>query len=357
MMNDHEKPMSRGIRRRERVLKTIGVMPSLATLGNLTCGLGAIYLCMVSAQVTALDIEGATVGAAKLIALFPTYLSAAAFLLFVAMFFDAIDGRLARLTRKTSEFGAQLDSLADIVSFGVAPAFLVICVAQPATFAKIASLPLWERAYWRAEWVMAAIYVCCAGMRLARFNVENEEDESAHMGFRGLPTPGAAGAIIGLVIFHQGLLPELAHESIVRFLAFLMPPFALVLGLLMVSPFRYMHVVNTLLRGRRPFWQVVSIVIIVLVGAVVEFHLTLVLATAAYALSGPITAGVYKLLGRTQPEEPLVAEIATDLIDDQETFDDLIAGRLDVSNETDEGDMEEGDTDEKQPPGTARFTG
>lgn len=320
-IGDQDKSERRRIRR-QRVLKTIGVLPSLATLGNLTCGLGAIYLCLLSVQAAGSDSGAAAVEAVKIPTFFPTFLSAAAYLLIAAMVFDGMDGRLARLTRRTSEFGAQLDSLSDIVSFGVAPAILVLCIAQPETVSKLATLSVWERAYWRAEWVMAAIFVCCAALRLARFNVENEEDESAHMGFRGLPTPGAAGAIIGLIIFHQDLLPELAHPKTVGILTLLMPPFAMLLGLLMVSPFRYAHMINAVLRGRRPFWQVVSIAILFLAGLVVEFHFTVAIATAAYALSGPVTAAVYKALGRRQPVEPLVGGVAADILDEGATFDD-----------------------------------
>lgn len=314
---------SRRARSRERILKTVGVLPSLATLGNLTCGLGAIYLCMLSAQAAAstpvVDSDGHPT---KVIALFSTYLSAAASILVLGMFFDAIDGRLARLARKTSEFGAQLDSLADIVSFGVAPACLVLMIAQPAIFSEMTGLGRWERAYWRAEWVMAAIYVCCTAMRLARFNVENEEDESAHMDFRGLPSPGAAGAIIAAVLLHEGLLPELMHQRWIDIIERLMPPFALMLGLLMVSPFRYPHMVNAILRGRRPFWQVVSIVIIVLIALVVDPEVTLAVGTAAYALYGPVRAGIAKMLGRTIQPEPAVPD-DVDLIDIGETFEDV----------------------------------
>ncbi|MCA9254016.1 MAG: CDP-alcohol phosphatidyltransferase family protein, partial [Phycisphaerales bacterium] len=254
----HDSHESRRARSRERILKTVGVLPSLATLGNLTCGLGAIYLCMLAAQAAASPAAGNGTEPTKVIALFSTYLSAAACFLILGMFFDAIDGRLARLARKTSEFGAQLDSLADIVSFGVAPACLVLMIAKPAIFSEMVDLTRLERAYWRAEWVMAAIYVCCTAMRLARFNVENEEDESAHMDFRGLPSPGAAGAIIAAVLLHEHLLPAIIHAKTIVIIERLMPPFALVLGLLMVSPFRYPHMVNAILRGRRPFWQVVS---------------------------------------------------------------------------------------------------
>ncbi len=316
-------PDHRKARRRDRVLRTIAVLPSLATLGNLTCGLGAVYLCLLSVQAAGADLDKATLGSARLDTMFPTFLTIAAYLLIGAMIFDGLDGRLARLARKTSEFGGQLDSLADMVSFGVAPAFLVICIAQPEKYSEIASLPFAVRAYWRAEWVMAAVFVCCAALRLARFNAENEEDESAHMDFRGLPAPGAAGAVIGLVILHQGLLPELQHRRYwAEIVAALMPPFTVVLGLLMVSRFRYAHLVNSILRGRRSIWQVVAIIAVVLVGLVVEFRLTLALGTAAYALSGPVSAGIYRALGKKPPPEVLVTELDADMTDEEAAYDD-----------------------------------
>jgi len=312
----------RRVRQRERVLKTIGVLPSLATLGNLSCGLGAIYLCLLHAQAVAMKAHP-QIGGLNVAGLTPTFAAAAGFLLILAMCFDGIDGRLARLARKTTEFGAQLDSLADVVSFGVAPAFMVLCVSQPATFVDISTIPFYERAYWRAEWVMTAVYVCCAALRLARFNVENEEDESAHMQFRGLPTPGAAGAVIGLVLFHQGLLlPEAAHPWLINLLGRLMPIYVLVLGLLMVSPFKYPHMVNAVLRSRRPFWQVVTMAIGVLVGFVVQFHLTLFILTAAYAFAGPFNAALAKYRGRPQADETFDNEIAPMLVEPAETYED-----------------------------------
>src|SRR5262249_9027248 len=129
---------------------------------------------------------------------------------------------------------------------------------------------------------------------------------------------------IGLVIFHQGLLPELAHPNVLRFTAVMMPPFAALLGILMVSRFRYYHVVNTVLRGRRPFWQVVSIAIVFLVGMVVQFQLTLAVATSAYALSGLLVAAYYKLVGRPQPQEPMIVTPPEDeALDDSDTFDEV----------------------------------
>jgi len=275
--------------RRERVLKRVAVLPSLATLGNLVCGLGAIYMCMLSMQAAGADLTRPTLNNARMEQFFPTYLAIAAYLLVGAMFFDGLDGRLARLTRRTSEFGGQLDSLADIVSFGIAPVVLVLCVAHPRDVHELSAA---GRVYWRAEWVMAASYACCAALRLARFNVENVADESAHMGFRGLPSPGAAAAIVGLVIFHEELLKELvpAWAWASAIVANLLPPFAMILGLLMVSRIRYVHMVNALLRGRRPFRQLVTLALVFLVGLIVQPQLTIALAAVTYALSGPVFA-------------------------------------------------------------------
>jgi len=304
----HDPEVSRRKERRhDRVLKTVAVLPSLATLGNLLCGLGAIYVCMLSMQAGGAGRHFTPIDGARLSNFFPSFLAIAAYLLFASMFFDAIDGRLARMTRKTSEFGAQLDSLADVVSFGVAPAVLVLCIAYPG---DVTALSGPARAYWRAEWVMAAVFVSCAALRLARFNVESVADESAHMGFRGLPTPGAAGAVISLVILHQDLLVGTMSDWTYRLIGRMMPPFAMVLGLLMVSRFGYPHVVNAILRGRRPFRQIVGMVIILLIGLVVQFQLTIAIAAILYALSGPVGAAVRKMRGIT-PGAPAQGETST----------------------------------------------
>src|SRR5438874_9724784 len=96
-------------RRRERRLKAVAVLPSLMTLGNLMCGFAAIYACLLSADWKGADLGRATFNSPGMERMFPTYLAIGAYMLFVAMFFDVLDGRLARLTRKTSDFGAQLD--------------------------------------------------------------------------------------------------------------------------------------------------------------------------------------------------------------------------------------------------------
>lgn len=309
------KRAKRRERRRERVLKTVAVLPSLATLGNLVCGVGAIYMCLLSAQAGGQDLHHATTSGERINNFFPTFIAIAAYLLVAAMFFDGIDGRLARLTRKTSEFGAQLDSLADVVSFGVAPAVLVLCIAQPVMAMQLRDMLFWDRLYWRAEWVMVTIYFSCAALRLARFNVENEEDESAHMGFRGLPSPGAAAALIGMVILHQDLIRDVAPLWASRLLTKMMPPMAMLIGLLMVSRFQYAHLVNTLLRGRRPFREVVIIAVLVLCGLVLQFQLTVAVGALAYALSGPIGGLVRRIRTAKGETVPQLEEEADMVID------------------------------------------
>lgn len=272
-------------RSHERRLRAIAVLPTLATLGNLICGLGAVYMCLLSYGAAGSDLATTTLNSLRLEKWFPTYAAIGCYLVVLASLFDGIDGRLARLTRKTSEFGAQLDSLADVVSFGLAPALLAITVARP--FVPIASLSEAQRLWWRAEWAMFAMYVCCAAMRLARFNVENEEDEAAHASFKGMPSPGAAAAMIGLVILHEDVIRASGVVWASQALGAALPFVAMGLGLLMVSRVRYVHVVNLLLRGRRPFWQVVCMLIALLVGSVVKPQLTMALVAAGYAVSGP----------------------------------------------------------------------
>lgn len=276
-------------RRGERRLKAVAVLPSLATLGNLVCGFGAIYMCALSIASGGGDLERATLSNSRIEQWFPTYLAIGAYLLLGAMAFDALDGRLARLTRKTSDFGAQLDSMSDMVSFGVAPAFLMLCIVRHMHWGA-SSTPL-QTLWWRAEWAMFAVYACCAAIRLARFNVENVADESAHRYFRGLPSPGAAAVVVSMVILHEEFLRKMSPEWKTLMLQGVAPPLTMLIGLLMVSRFRYPHLVNTVLRlrGRRPLSHVIVMLAVIGV-AFLRPHATFVALSLGYALIGPIGA-------------------------------------------------------------------
>ena len=121
----------------------------------------------------------------------------AAIAIFVALVFDGLDGRVARLTHTQSAFGAEYDSLSDMVSFGVAPA-LVVYVWALKDFAAMKSMPLlgpWLST--KLGWIAAFIYCACAALRLARFNTKLEVVDKRF--FQGLPSPAAACLVAGLV--------------------------------------------------------------------------------------------------------------------------------------------------------------
>jgi CDP-diacylglycerol--serine O-phosphatidyltransferase len=228
-------------------LKYITILPSLITILNGVFGFTAIIFASKGSTALSADskIPFFTFGST-------TYFAMSGYMILVAMIADMLDGRLARRVQSTSSFGGQLDSLCDIISFGVAPAFLMLNVLEY----EVASIGLAdERFLQRFIWLSAAAYISCAAIRLARFNVENEEDESAHMSFMGLPTPAAAGVIVSLVIFHQETISTLA-------IICALPFFALGISILMVSRIRYPHILNQYLRGRKPFAYLIRVLLL-----------------------------------------------------------------------------------------------
>ncbi|OHB58884.1 MAG: hypothetical protein A2173_11035, partial [Planctomycetes bacterium RBG_13_44_8b] len=226
--------------RRQR-LNYITILPSLITILNGVCGFTAIVFAGKSSAngVSEFSYHRLTL----------PYFAMAGYLILLAMIADMLDGRLARMSQNTSSFGGQLDSLCDIISFGVAPAFLMIKVLEKKLLGFAELDTSIDNFLLRFIWLSAVAYISCAAIRLARFNVENEEDESAHMSFIGLPTPAAAGVIVSVIIFHQEIiLPELAAGSTRVFLTFCedaiiyaLPFLALGLSILMVSRIRYPH--------------------------------------------------------------------------------------------------------------------
>jgi CDP-diacylglycerol--serine O-phosphatidyltransferase len=158
----------------------------------------------------------------------------------------------------------------------------------------------------RFIWVTAAAYLSCATIRLARFNVENEEDTSAHMNFVGLPTPAAAGVIVSLIIFQQKHMDILSVLNLT--IIFAMPFVALGTAMLMVSRIRYPHVLNQYLKGKKPFAHLIKILLL-LAFVIWNLQAALVLIFCGFALSGfgkwlytktPILRPHLKLLEETQ---------------------------------------------------------
>jgi CDP-diacylglycerol--serine O-phosphatidyltransferase len=214
-----------------------------------------------------------------------------AYLVFLAMVFDALDGRLARFTRHTTDFGGQLDSLADVLSFGAAPAFLALEVFKH-------DMPGVPTAVSRLIWAIGALYMSCAAMRLARFNVSNEHGEQHHFSFLGLPSPGAGGAVAAFVLMHE----ELKRDGFLRIASvtiWILPLVVLATGLLMVSAVRYPHIINRYLRGKRSVDRVL-IVLALLLLFIVWHQYTLAIGTLVYALYGPVNF----LLAKMRPKPP-----------------------------------------------------
>ncbi|MHC4843336.1 MAG: CDP-alcohol phosphatidyltransferase family protein [Planctomycetota bacterium] len=264
---------------RKQRLKNITVLPSLVTLMNGACGFAAIVFAAKAGS-------GSTVPYQNLPA---SYFSLAGYMILLAMVADMLDGRLARISQSTSSFGGQLDSLCDMISFGVAPAFLMLKILEyKINFTGVTAV---ETLIERLIWLTAAAYICCAAIRLARFNVENEEDESAHMSFVGLPSPAAAGVIASIVIFHQDTLGELLNESSAFYifcesiLIYALPLWSLGMAVLMVSRIRYSHVINQYTKGKKTFAHLI-VILVFLVLAIWILQTSLLLIFSTFAASG-----------------------------------------------------------------------
>ena len=306
--------------KRPRRLRYVQTLPTLCTLGNLLCGFGALTLCLRSMWLAGEAINPAAVMTRESLLwerLLPSHVVIAAYLIFLAMVFDALDGRLARWTRHTTDFGAQLDSLSDIVSFGIVPPLIMVTLLtrQLQGVAPLVATPFNDSILGRLAWIMAAVYACCAALRLARFNVENEEVEQAHLTFRGLPTPGAAGALAAFIILYEHVFlfsargAQLAAKPIGEqgglfsdLLLWSLPPLCAALGILMVSRFHYTHIANKYLRGRRTFRDVVKFLFVAVAIAIYP-EITLAVMVVGYALSAPIAWLRLRIVGLQTDDE------------------------------------------------------
>jgi len=273
-------------KRAQRRLRQIAVLPSLVTLLNAICGFAAIHFAARGMN----EPNRLWLHKPEL-----TFFAAAAWMIFLAMIADALDGRLARMSRSTSSFGGQLDSLSDMVSFGLAPAFLMLRVVENALRESIGPVsPAFGSIPGRLLWLMAVTYICCAALRLARFNVENRPEEAAHMGFSGLPSPAAAGVVLSIVLLYSDLVPEL-QQGPASFIAtigskiiiYALPFITVGVALLMVSRIPYPHVVNQFIRGRRPFRHVVFVALTTLF-LIWKPQLTMAVGFLTYGASGGI---------------------------------------------------------------------
>ncbi len=267
------------------------VLPTLFTLGNVLSGFAAIF---IASQPKGTELPMGM----------STFTLATCFI-FLGMLMDALDGQVARMTKTTSSFGEQLDSMADMVTFGIAPAFIAIKLVEIRT-PFVESNTLGIALFDRTAFVIAMIYVACTAIRLARFNVEvHLPSEADHSGFKGIPSPGAAGTVASLVILHQSLLTTpWAQDQ--QWLVKAMPVFTVWIMLLvafaMVSRLRYAHLANRLIknRGKAKINTIIWLVILVLFLTIAP-QASLAVGFTLYALSAP-TIFVWRKLTGTGPK-------------------------------------------------------
>ncbi|MDR1211652.1 MAG: CDP-alcohol phosphatidyltransferase family protein [Spirochaetaceae bacterium] len=312
-MEQEKIPGSLGQRipRKRKRLKYIAVLPSMVTLMNAFCGFMAVIFASRGLEIF-LQVS-------RLRRVNVSFLAMSGYMIIFAMIADMLDGQVARWSGAASSFGGQLDSLSDAISFGVAPAFLMLKVMEARSgmefFAgKLRLLPslkeppagwdLWL-AHIAGRWFLLAaiVYVLCAVIRLARFNVENDTDDAAHKSFSGLPSPAAAGVVVSLVIFRENFLPRIAerlpalYSTLMELSAWLLPFAALGGGILMITRIRYVHAANRLLSGRKTFVTFVALVFAALL-SLWNIQLALVLGFWGFALSGLVRALITRVKTR-----------------------------------------------------------
>ena len=237
---------------REGLSRGLFVLPTLFTVGNLFCG----YLSIWSSIRGTFDLS--------------------AYLIIAAGILDALDGRIARMTHSTSAFGEQYDSMADLVSFGVAPAVLAYS---------------WGLAdFHRLGWMVSFLFVVCGSMRLARFNIQVHVVDKRY--FVGLPIPAAAGTVAVVVLATPDRLVSRVWMGGLLGLT-------IILSYLMISTIRYRSFKDLDLRRRRPAWILPAIALFF---AIVAYRPPIALAVLAlvFVASGPV-GKLISLLRRSEP--------------------------------------------------------
>jgi CDP-diacylglycerol--serine O-phosphatidyltransferase len=232
---------------KESLRRGIFLIPSLFTVGNMLCGFASILHAMHGR----LELAG--------------------WLILLAGVLDGLDGRIARLTRASSEFGKEYDSLADVISFGVAPAILTY------------QWGLWSLGRW--GWAVAFLFLVAGSVRLARFNVHAHEGDRRY--FVGLPIPGGAGAVSVMVLVSPEPVIDRAATAAVWV-------FVLIVAILMVSMIPYRSYKDFDLRQRWPA-TALFVIAVVLAVIVVSPVPTMAVICAIYLLAGPAELALRKL--------------------------------------------------------------
>ena len=260
-------------------------LPNLMTAGNLFCGFVAVIHCIQArlAESSGGEYLGHTPA---------DHYRSAVWFIFGAAAFDMLDGRLARMGGRESLFGAEFDSLADVISFGIAPALMM--------FFLILSPTQGYEVFRNIGWFLGFVYLLCAAIRLARFNVItnpllHRDKHDTNKDFVGLPVPAAAATVAALVLF---LLHLAENDKSLQRWALALPPLMGLIAVLMVSTIRYPSGNNVDLQTKTRLMPFVGFLIFV--GAVVLFKEVALLA----ATLGYIFFGLVRHMRRRQRSKP-----------------------------------------------------
>ncbi len=240
-------------------MKKISILPSILTLCNFSCGIISIILCM----------ESLFYKYNNQIKLSESYFMYGCMIIFGGMIFDMLDGRVARMTHSESQFGAELDSLADVCTFGIAPA-IVLSTTWVGTMTM-------DNKWWGIALLAGIIYAVCAVLRLAIYNLSASGEAKNY--FSGLPSPAAAGAIVSTILFCKTYCMEfwskiystyfeatfLNKYGEERTAIYIVSIYTIIIGLLMVSPFRFAHAANILFGKTKKYWMLLVLVLIIII--------------------------------------------------------------------------------------------
>ncbi|MCI0338161.1 MAG: CDP-diacylglycerol--serine O-phosphatidyltransferase [Acidobacteria bacterium] len=259
-------PQRRGIRR------GIYIIPSAFTIGNILCGFYAVINSVKGYQALSDTAHAAQ--------LFDNAARAIGF----AVLLDSLDGRIARMTKTTSEFGVELDSIADVLSFGIAPAVLAYTWGYGSTHGLE-----------RLAWGVSFFFLICGALRLARFNVTARAPRFSIGGntpkldkryFVGLPIPAAAGMLAAVIHFVPQPIPSYDFNQ-AQFYSWILLVAIAILAILMVSTIRYASFKNFALRSNKPF---ITLPLLSLLVAGIWFysHWVLLVLATVYVSHGPL---------------------------------------------------------------------
>ena len=271
----------------------IYLLPNLMTAGNLFCGFSAILRIIEGALIQVQGDQGVLTGNPF------AYYHEAILLILGACVFDLLDGRMARYSGSESPFGREFDSLADIVSFGVAPALLVYRIVLKD---------------WKSGWIIASVYLVCGALRLARFNciaASKEHSGTVDRDFSGIPIPAAAGVTASITLFMLGLQE---NDRVIGPWRYALGPLLLFLSWMMFSHFKYPSFKAINWRTQKSLPRLLAAIVIILL-TILYYRWMPALLFISYLLYG--------------------------------FFRPFVSKRLRKEIEEDEGDDDEGDDDEE----------